>query len=99
VRKLLVAALLLAACQRGAERVVVGSKNFTESVILGEVVAQSLEKAGCRVDRKLDLGGSLVCDRAIVAGGIDVYPEYSGTALTALKPDEDAPPAVGNGAP
>jgi glycine betaine/choline ABC-type transport system substrate-binding protein len=84
VHKLVVAAILLAACNRGSETITVGSKNFTESVILGEVIAQSLEKAGCTVDRKLDLGGSLVCDRAIVAGGIDVYPEYSGTALTAI---------------
>ena len=63
---------------------VVGSKNFTESVLLGEIIAQRLEKAGCTVDRKVDLGGTLVCDRAITAGSIDVYPEYSGTALTAI---------------
>lgn len=75
--------LVLAACS-GRERIVVGSKNFTESVLLGEVIAQKLEKAGCRVTRRLDLGGTLVCDRAIVAGSLDVYPEYSGTALTAI---------------
>ena len=82
MRRLLFAALLLAACRQKA--IVVGSKNFTESVILGEIVAQRLEKAGCTVERKLDLGGSLVCDRAITSGGLDVYPEYSGTALTAI---------------
>jgi glycine betaine/choline ABC-type transport system substrate-binding protein len=76
--------LLLAACKRAHEPIVVGSKNFTESVLLGEIIAQRLEKAGCTVDRKLDLGGTLVCDRAITAGSIDVYPEYSGTALTAI---------------
>jgi glycine betaine/choline ABC-type transport system substrate-binding protein len=76
--------LLLAACKRAREPIVVGSKNFTESVLLGEIIAQRLEKAGCTVDRKLDLGGTLVCDRAITAGSIDVYPEYSGTALTAI---------------
>src|SRR6266566_1668516 len=43
-----------------------------------------LEKSGCTVERKFDLGGTLVCDRAITAGSIDVYPEYSGTALTAI---------------
>ena len=82
MRRLLFAALLLAACRR--QTIVVGSKNFTESVLLGEIVAQRLEKAGCSVERKLDLGGTLVCDRAIAAGGLDVYPEYSGTALTAI---------------
>lgn len=85
IRRLLLALLLAAAaCQRSGEPVIVGSKNFTESVLLGEIVAQRLESAGCRVDRKLDLGGTLVCDRAITSGGIDVYPEYSGTALTAI---------------
>jgi glycine betaine/choline ABC-type transport system substrate-binding protein len=82
MRRYAVALLLLAACRQKA--VVVGSKNFTESVLLGEIVAQRLEKAGCTVERKLDLGGSLVCDRAIASGGLDVYPEYSGTALTAI---------------
>jgi glycine betaine/choline ABC-type transport system substrate-binding protein len=79
----LIAATLLAACAK-QQPIVVGSKNFTESVLLGEIVAQRLERAGCRVDRKLDLGGSIVCDRAITSGAIDVYPEYSGTALTAI---------------
>jgi glycine betaine/choline ABC-type transport system substrate-binding protein len=84
MRRLLAASLLLAiACAR-KESIVVGSKNFTESVLLGELIAQRLESAGCTVDRKLDLGGTLVCDKAIVAGDLDVYPEYSGTALTAI---------------
>jgi glycine betaine/choline ABC-type transport system substrate-binding protein len=64
--------------------VVVGSKNFTESVILGELLAQKLETAGCKVDRRLNLGGSLVCDAAIASGSLDTYVEYSGTALTAI---------------
>jgi glycine betaine/choline ABC-type transport system substrate-binding protein len=75
--------LLVVACAR-KQTVVVGSKNFTESVLLGEMIAQRLERAGCTVDRKLDLGGTLVCDKAITAGDLDVYPEYSGTALTAI---------------
>jgi glycine betaine/choline ABC-type transport system substrate-binding protein len=74
--------ILLAACAK--DPIVVGSKNFTESVILGEVIAQRLEAAGCTVQRKLDLGGTLVCDRAITSGALDVYPEYSGTALHAI---------------
>src|SRR5258705_12794405 len=77
------AILVLAACSK-QKPIVVGSKNFTESVLLGEIVAQRLEKSGCTVERKFDLGGTLVCDRAITAGSIDVYPEYSGTALTAI---------------
>jgi glycine betaine/choline ABC-type transport system substrate-binding protein len=84
VKRVLIAVLLLSACNRAHDPIVVGSKNFTESVLLGEVIAQKLEKAGCTVDRKLDLGGTLVCDHAITAGSIDVYPEYSGTALTAI---------------
>jgi glycine betaine/choline ABC-type transport system substrate-binding protein len=82
MRRILFAAILLFACRQ--KTIVVGSKNFTESVLLGEIVAQRLENAGCTVERKLDLGGTLVCDRAIAAGGLDVYPEYSGTALTAI---------------
>jgi len=83
VRRLLILALLLTAC-RQQQSILVGSKNFTESVLLGEIVAQRLESAGCSVERKLDLGGTLVCDRAVAAGELDVYPEYSGTALTAI---------------
>ena len=64
--------------------VVIGSKNFTESVILGELLAQKLEAAGCKADRRLNLGGTLVCDAAIRAGSLDAYVEYSGTALTAI---------------
>jgi glycine betaine/choline ABC-type transport system substrate-binding protein len=74
--------LLLAGCAK--QTIVVGSKNFTESVILGEIIAQRLEGAGCTVQRKLDLGGTLVCDKAITSGALDVYPEYSGTALHAI---------------
>jgi glycine betaine/choline ABC-type transport system substrate-binding protein len=82
VKRVVVAALLLAACAK--KPLVVGSKNFTESVILGELVAQKLESAGCKVDRRLNLGGTLVCDAAITAGSLDSYVEYSGTALTAI---------------
>jgi len=80
---ILLTILLFGACSK-QKPIVVGSKNFTESVVLGEIVAQRLERAGCAVERKLDLGGTLVCDKAITAGSLDVYPEYSGTALTAI---------------
>ena len=65
--------------------VVVGSKNFTEQVILGEIVAQAIEaEGGVRVVRKLNLGGTFVCDRGIRSGDLDVYVEYTGTAVTAV---------------
>ncbi len=74
----------VAAGRRGGA-VVVGSKNFTEQLILGELVAQTLERhAGLAVDRRLNLGGTLICDRALLTGDIDVYVEYTGTALTAI---------------
>ena len=65
--------------------IVVGSKNFTEQVILGELVAQAIERdTGLPVQRRLNLGGTLICDRALTTGDIDVYVEYTGTALTAV---------------
>lgn len=71
------------ACGTGAD-VVVGSKNFTESIILGEIVAQQLEGAGLTVDRRFNLGGTFICHEAIGAGQIDVYVEYTGTAHAAI---------------
>ena len=76
--------VVLAGCSGGGERIVVGSKNFTEQRILGELVAQTIESVGRPVDRRLDLGGTFVCDAAIRAGQIDLYVEYTGTALTAI---------------
>ncbi|MCM3871021.1 MAG: hypothetical protein ND895_10055, partial [Pyrinomonadaceae bacterium] len=67
----------------GAARVVVGSKDFTESVLLAEIVAQILESRGVTVERQFELGGNLPHD-ALVAGRIDLYPEYTGTAFTAI---------------
>lgn len=74
--------LLLIGCSK--QPITIGSKNFTESVLLGELVAQKLESSRCSVDRKLNMGGSLVCDSAIEHGSLDAYVEYSGTALTAI---------------
>ena len=65
--------------------ITVGSKNFTEQVVLGEIVAQHLERRlGRPVDRKLNLGGTMLAHQALVQGDIDLYPEYIGTALTAI---------------
>ena len=74
-----------AASRRASGAIVVGSKNFTEQLVLGELLAQTIERdAGLPVDRRLNLGGTLICDRALTSGDIDVYVEYTGTALTAV---------------
>lgn len=65
------------------KKIVVGSKDFTESVILAEILAQSLEKRGVAVTRKLELGGNLAHE-GLLSKEIDVYPEYTGTAYTAI---------------
>ncbi|HKD17857.1 MAG TPA: glycine betaine ABC transporter substrate-binding protein [Thermoanaerobaculia bacterium] len=86
------AMLVVAACSRGQRPLRVGSKNFTEQVILGEIAAQSLEKAGLKVERRLNLGGTFLCHQALVSGELDLYPEYTGTALLAIlkgKPESD----------
>ena len=76
--------LLLASCAR-RPAIVVGSKNFTEQVVLGEILAQHLERRlGVRVERKLNLGGTLLAHQALTRGSIDLYPEYTGTALMAV---------------
>jgi osmoprotectant transport system substrate-binding protein len=65
--------------------IVVGSKNFTEQVILGEMLAQYLhQQTGLQVERRFYLGGTYICQQALLAGRIDVYAEYTGTALTAI---------------
>ena len=67
------------------DRIVVGAKNFTESDLLAEMVAQQIERrTGLPVERRLHLGGTFVCHQAIVSEKLDVYVEYSGTALTAV---------------
>src|ERR1700693_212082 len=77
---------LLAACgPPRADRVVVGSKNFTEQLVLGEIIAQQIEnKTHLPVERRFYLAGSYICHQAILGGRIDIYPEYTGTALTAI---------------
>jgi osmoprotectant transport system substrate-binding protein len=59
----------------------VGSKNFTESILIAEIYAQALEGAGYRVDRRLNLGSTQIALAAMQRGDIDLYPEYTGTAL------------------
>ena len=84
---------------RASGAVIVGSKNFTEQLILGEIVAQTIERhTGLTVRRRLNLGGTLICDRALLTGDIDVYVEYTGTALTAVfrQPPSNNPATVLN---
>lgn len=84
----LLAALLLAGCS-ARDRIVVGSKNFTEQLILGEIVALHLEqRLGVPVERKLNLQGTLIAHTALTAGQIDLYPEYAGTAVAAVLKEE-----------
>jgi osmoprotectant transport system substrate-binding protein len=81
-----VTALLLPACSPSrSNRIVIGSKNFTESFILGELMAQQIEAhTKLKVERRFYLAGTYICHQAVLAGRIDIYPEYTGTALTAI---------------
>jgi len=77
--------VLASACRgQGGRPLRIGSKNFSEQVILGEIAAQGLEARGVRVDRRLNLGGTFVCHQALKAGELGLYPEYTGTAFTAI---------------
>src|SRR5215469_1537605 len=83
---ILSAGLLTLSCAPShSSRIVIGSKNFTESFILGELFAQEIEAhTHLQVERRFYLAGTYICHQAILAGRIDIYPEYTGTALTAI---------------
>jgi glycine betaine/choline ABC-type transport system substrate-binding protein len=90
-------ALVLAGCREPANSILVGSKNFTEQIILGELLAQQIEAhTSLRGDRRFDLGGTFLCHQALLSGQLDLYPEYTGTALTAIlkEPPANDPGAV-----
>ncbi len=89
IAALLVMTLALSGCGGDKKSVVIGSKDFSESIILGEMFAQLIENnTDIEVVRKLNMGGTFVCFEAIKNGDIDIYPEYTGTGLTAqLKMD------------
>jgi osmoprotectant transport system substrate-binding protein len=79
------AGLMLAGCTPRQRMVSVGTKNFTEQLILGELVAQTLERhIHTPIERRFYLAGTYICQQAILAGRIDVYVEYTGTALAAI---------------
>jgi osmoprotectant transport system substrate-binding protein len=98
VAGLLMALIALAACDpKRGETIVVGSKNFPEQALLGEILAQHIEaRTHLRVERRFYLAGSYICHQALLAGRIDTYVEYTGTALTAIlhDPIESDSPAV-----
>jgi osmoprotectant transport system substrate-binding protein len=85
-RFFLPALFLLTACAPPrSSRITIGAKNFTEQVVLGELLAQQIEaETHQKVDRRFYLAGSYLCHQALVSGRIDAYPEYTGTALTAI---------------
>src|SRR5829696_8926121 len=82
----LLGALLVAASSSLAlaQNLKVGSKNFTEQFVVAELYAGALEAAGFKVERKINLGTTLVAHEAVRTGAIDIYPEYTGTGLNAV---------------
>jgi len=77
--------LAFSSCESHSGRIVIGTKNFTESLMLGELMAQQIEAhTNLKVERRFYLAGTYICQQAILAGRIDIYPEYTGTALTAI---------------
>src|SRR5207253_2582613 len=76
---LAVASLLLPATLVSADQVIIGSKKFTESYVLAEIAKRSLENAGLKVEHRQGMGGTIILWEALRGGGIDVYPEYTGT--------------------
>ncbi len=82
---LLFSVLLSACAPSHSNRIVIGSKNFTESLILAELAAQQIEsRTQLKVERRFYLAGTYICQQEILAGRIDLYPEYTGTALAAI---------------
>src|SRR5689334_7330308 len=82
---------LLPSCAgpRRAPRITIGSKNFTEQIVLAELLAQVIHaRTGMDVEQRVNLGGTLICQQAILSGAIDLYVEYTGTALTAVLRDQ-----------
>jgi osmoprotectant transport system substrate-binding protein len=87
IRALLTISLLgcgAANCAGRPDAVAVGSKNFSESILLGEILAQVLEARGIPVQRKFNLGGTFICHQGLISGDLDAYVEYTGTAYAAI---------------
>lgn len=86
ISTLFAAAVLIASSATAvtAQTIKIGSKNFTEQFVVAELYAAALEKAGFKVERKINLGGTLVAHEALKSGAIDLYPEYTGTGFNAV---------------
>src|ERR1700731_198450 len=84
---------LVSGCRKSRQpHLTIGSKFFTEQVILAELLAQHIEaRTGLHVDRKSNLGGTLLCQKALLSGDLDLYVEYTGTALTAVLNESPSP--------
>ena len=79
-------------CRKSQPHLAIGSKFFTEQVVLAELLAQHIEaRTGIHVDRKSNLGGTLLCQKALLSGDLDLYVEYTGTALTAVLNESPSP--------
>ena len=73
------------ACSVEREGLVIGSKNFSEQIILAEIMAQQIERhTDILIERRTNLGGTMVCHKALIAGQIDLYPEYTGTSFAVV---------------
>ena len=95
---MLVAGVLVAASAASAQPVVVASKSFTESVILGEIAAQAARARGLEVTQRRALGGTRLVWDALRSGEVDLYPDYTGTLVEEILGRESAPPATTEGA-
>jgi osmoprotectant transport system substrate-binding protein len=88
----LAATAMLAGCRPRSSGITIGSKNFTEQLILGELLAQVLEPVVPEgVERRFYLAGSYICHQSLLAGRIDMYVEYTGTAMAAILKEKNPP--------
>ncbi|MCY4656464.1 MAG: amino acid ABC transporter permease, partial [Gammaproteobacteria bacterium] len=84
--------VIVALTATAEDPIVIASKNFPESFILAEMMSQILESEGYTVERKFNLAGTKVCFDALVAGEVDIYPEYTGTVLRVILGTEEELP-------
>jgi osmoprotectant transport system substrate-binding protein len=87
-------ALLAGGCRKAKKPIVVGSKSSTEQILLGEIVAQHLEhRLGTKIERRLNLGGTLITYQTLVTGDISLYPEYTGAVAEEILREQPSPDA------
>jgi glycine betaine/choline ABC-type transport system substrate-binding protein len=82
---LLLGVMITSCSKPSVQTITIGSKNFTEQLILAELLAQQIEaKTNLKVERRLNLGGTFICHQGLLSGELDLYPEYTGTAYSAI---------------